>query len=322
MIGAAPTAVRIVSLRAESANDSLTIPAYKQAIVACQDLAVRNPEFNIKVISMSIGFQEQPSPEQLIELQDAASAAYNSGLDIVAAAGDEGSRTISYPAAVSPIIAVGAFGSNRLPCSFSNSGPQLALLAPGCDLQEANPISGAPSSEYAGTSQADAITAADLAALRAYDPDLDAAQAKQLLISTAQAAGGLDVTALFKAAGLENVIEAGERNEPAPTVAPVAVQPPLTSQTPLKPRLPRPRAHIRRDKRTLFVRLLNLPASCKAILRIFSRIGRRPNVALTHTATRHTIVRLRARANAVLEITYAPILPGQTRISPAETIML
>ncbi len=52
MVGAAPTAVRIVSIRAESTTDSLTVGAYKQAIVACQDLAARHPEFNLKVINL------------------------------------------------------------------------------------------------------------------------------------------------------------------------------------------------------------------------------------------------------------------------------
>ena len=264
MVGAAPTAVRIVSIRAESTTDSLTVGAYKQAIVACQDLAARHPEFNLKVINLSLGFQDQPSSEQLTELEDAATTAHNAGLDIVAATGDEGSQSISYPAAVSPIIAVGASGANHAPCAFSNTGPQLALLAPGCDLQEANPISGAPMTEYGGTSQAAAITAAaGLAALRAYEPGIEPSQAEQLLISTARAAGGsLDVTALFQAAGLENIIEAGERNEPAttpPPPTPALVAPHRELGTPSR-RLPRPRLSVRHRGKTLLVRFLNLPS--------------------------------------------------------------
>src|SRR6202035_4375124 len=125
-------------------TEALTIGAYEQAIVACQDLAQRHPEYNLKVISMSIGFQAAPPPRQLAELQDDATAAHNAGLDLVAAAGDEGSQAISYPAAVPPILAVGASGASRVQCSFSNGGSMVALLAPGCDLEEANPVSGAP----------------------------------------------------------------------------------------------------------------------------------------------------------------------------------
>lgn len=323
-VGAAPTAVRIVSIRAESATDALTVGAYKQAIVACQDLAARHPEFNLKVINLSLGFQDQPSSEQLMELEDAATTAHNAGLDLVAAAGDEGSQSISYPAAVSPIIAVGASGANRAPCSFSNTGPQLALLAPGCDLQEANPISGAPMNEYGGTSQAGAITAAaGLAALRAYEPDIGPSQAEQLLISTARAAGGsLDVTALFQAAGLESIIEAGERNEPTtPPPTPALVAPHVERSTPSR-RLPRPRLSVRRRGNTLLVRFLNLPADGQAILNIFSRQHGHPRVELTHMATRHRAVRLRTHANTVVDISYAPLQAGQAKNSPTKVIML
>jgi hypothetical protein len=323
-IGAAPNAVRIISIRAESTIDALTFGAYKQAIVACQDLAERHPEFNIKVINMSVGFQEQPSPEQLIELEDAATAAYRAGLDIVAAAGDEGSQTISYPAAVPPIIAVGASGVDRTPCSFSNSGPQLALLAPGCDLQEASPVSGAPIDEYAGTSQAGAITSSVLAALRVYAPGLDAAQARQLLISTAQSTdGSLDVTALFKAAGLQNVIEAGEHYEPVPPGAPAPASSGSTSTPRHSLRLPRPRANVQRHRDNVLIQLLNLPADGMAILNLFRRqAGRHHNTALARMATRHRIVRLRVRANAVLDISYAPIVSGQLKVSPIKAFML
>ncbi len=122
MIGAAPGAVRVVSVRAESTGDSLTFRAYKQAIVECQELAERRPELDVKVISMSIGFQTAPSEEQLAQLEDAASSARTSGLDLVAAAGDEGAPALSYPAAVPPILSVGAYGEGHIACPFSNGG--------------------------------------------------------------------------------------------------------------------------------------------------------------------------------------------------------
>jgi hypothetical protein len=324
VVGAAPTAVRIASIRAESVTDALTFGAYKQAIVACQDLAERNPELNVKVISMSIGFQDQPSPEQLAELEDAATTAHNAGLDIVAAAGDEGSQAISYPAAVPPILAIGASGASRTQCSFSNTGPQLALLAPGCDLQEANPVSGAPTGEYEGTSQATAITAAVLAAVRAYQPNLGPAEAEQLLINTARSAGGsLDVTALFQAAGLDNVIEAGERNEPKPpAIAPGPTQEPPSEPPQPNGRLPRPRVSVRRQGNTVLVRFLNLPADGKAILSVFGRQHDHRRIELARMATRHHTVRLRARTSASVSISYAAIRPNSARTSPTKVIEL
>lgn len=321
-IGTAPTAVRIVSIRAESASDSLAIGAYKQAIVTCQDLALRHPEYNLKVISMSIGFQGAPPPEQLAELEDAATGAHNAGLDLVAAAGDEGSQAISYPAAVPPILAIGASGQSRTQCSFSNGGDTAALLAPGCELEEANPISGAPITEYAGTSQATAITAAALAAVRAYEPQLGPQQAEHLLTSTAQSAGGsLDITALFQVAGLNSIIEAGRRNEPPQT-------PTLTSSSPtLAPsaqssRLPRPWVSVHRRGHTLIIRLLNLPREGEAVVSVLGPRYHSHRVQLGRVATRHRVIRLRVQGKGLLQISYAPLGASRVGRSPAEVMGL
>jgi hypothetical protein len=317
MIGAAPTAVRIVSIRAESTTDALTFSAYKQGIDRCQALAAT---YNIKVVSLSIGFQGQLTSEQLAQLSDAASRARNYGLDVVAAAGDEGNQTISFPAAQPPIVAVGAAGANRARCSISNTGPQLALLAPGCDLEEANPVSGAPLNEYAGTSQATAITAGVLAALRAYQPSLGPVQAEQLLTSTASAAGGsLDVTALFQTAGLSSVIEAGQHNEPAsPSTAP----PLPTGRITPGARLPRPRVSVRHQGNMLLLRFLNLPPDGKAILSVFDRQRAHRRVELARMTTRRRTVRLSARTGAILDITYTTIPTDRARTSPTKVIPL
>jgi len=321
MIGAAPTAVRIVSIRAESTTDALTIGAYKQAILSCEDTAQQHPADNLKVISMSIGFQNAPSAAQLTELEDAAATANKAGLNLVAAAGDESSPALSYPAAVPPILAIGASGANRAPCSFSNGGQAVALLAPGCDLEEANPLTGAPLSEYAGTSQATAITAAVLAALRAYQPQLGASQAEQLLTSTARAAGGsLNVTSLFQAAGLQNVIEAGERNLP-PTV--IGAQPPITSRRIAgRPRLPLPQVTLHRRGHVLLLRFLNLPSRAKATVSIFGPRNSHRRVQLARIATRRHTAQLRARTNALLSIRYTPLAASSASASPTRRIGL
>lgn len=314
-IGTAPTAVRIVSIRAESASDSLTVGAYKQAIVTCQDLALRHPEYNLKVISMSIGFQGAPPPEQLAELEDAATGAFKAGLDLVAAAGDEGSQAISYPAAVPPILAIGASGMSRTPCSFSNGGDTVALLAPGCDLEEADPISGALITEYAGTSQADAIDAAALAAVRAYEPQLGPKQAEQLLTSTTQTAGGsLDITALFQGAGLNSVIEAGRRNEP-PQTSTVTSSSPMSAPSVQFSRLPRPWVSVRRGRHTVILRLLNLPREGEAVVSVLGPRYHSHRVQLGRVATRHRVIHLRVQGNGLLQISYAPL--GASHVGPS-----
>jgi hypothetical protein len=302
MIGAAPGAVRVVSVRAESSRDSLTFRAYKQAIVECQRLAERRPELDVKVISMSIGFQTAPSSEQLAQLEDAASSARTSGLDLVAAAGDEGASALSYPAAVTPILSVGAYGDGHMPCPFSNGGVAAAILAPGCALTEASPATGAPLNEYAGTSQATAIVAAVLGALRAYEPELSPAAAEQLLTTTARANSGLDVAALFRAAGLSYLVEAGRLNEPPGPASPASAQPPVAKRP--GPRdLPLPRVRLVHRERQWVLRLLNLPDEATATVRVARLLHSRATTRL-RLLTRRPIIRFRARGPLTVTVIY------------------
>lgn len=314
MIGAAPNAVRIVSIRAESANDALTFSAYKQAIVECQALAERRPDLRLRVISMSIGFQTAPSAEQLAELRDAAEAARGAGLDVFAAAGDEGSSAVSYPAAVAPIVSVGAYDSARLPCAFSNGGTEVAVLAPGCDLTEANPATGSPIDEYAGTSQATAICAAVVAALRAYLPQLGPEEAESLLSATARSDGGaLDVASLFRAAGLAYLVQTGTQNEPASS----SVETPVVAVArPRVAELPAPRFTLRRRGAQWRIRLLNLPREARAVVRVDGRgrRGRRRVRLVTSTTT------LQLRISSPLKITVVYLQGGGAATSTSRTV--
>lgn len=271
MVGAAPGAVRIVSIRATNTEDGLSFQAYKQGILACE---LKAPTYDIKVISMSIGFPGVPSPEQQGELQDAvADARTRFGIDVLAAAGDEGATQVAYPAGAPGVLAVGASNAQRERCPFSNVGPQLALLAPGCDLDEANPLTGAAEYDQAGDSFSEAAVAAVLGALRAYRPDLSGEQAEELLKQTAAAAAGvLDVTALFQAAGLGSVVAYGEAHEPIAAPLPSSTPSSVTAPPAARPaRLARPRVRIRRHGKTIIVGLLNLPRGDHATLTLFGR---------------------------------------------------
>jgi hypothetical protein len=304
MAGAAPGAVRIVSIRATNTADALSFDAYKQAMLLCE---LRASTYDIKVISLSVGFQGTPTPEQLAELQDAVqNARTRYGIDVVAAAGNEGSSQISYPAAATGVLAVGAANAQREPCSLSNTGLQLALLAPGCDLEEASPLTGEVEYNEAGTSFAGVDDAAVLAALRAYRPDLSPDGAEQLMRSTAAAAGGvLDVTALFQAAGLQGVIAEGEAQEPKPATPATSVP------TPVKPapahrtrRMIHPRVRIRRHGKALVMDLQNLPHGDRAIVDLLGppRHGRRHRVL--QSSSNHRRVSLPAVHGGLLALIY------------------
>ena len=68
---------------------------------------------------------------------------------------------MEYPAAYPGVLSVGATDTQGGGfCSFSNRGEGLRLLAPGCDLDGAEPTTGAPNYNYwQGTSEASAIAA-------------------------------------------------------------------------------------------------------------------------------------------------------------------
>ena len=67
-------------------------------------------------------------------LKDAVAYAYNKGVTIVAAAGNDGTNTVLYPAAYDEyIIAVGATGYDKEKAPYSNYGDSIDVVAPGGD---------------------------------------------------------------------------------------------------------------------------------------------------------------------------------------------
>ncbi len=82
------------------------------------------------VINMSLG---GPYPSTLLE--NALANAHSNGVTIVAAAGNDGTGTVSYPAAYDEyVIAVGATRVDKTLAYYSNWGSRLDLVAPGGDV--------------------------------------------------------------------------------------------------------------------------------------------------------------------------------------------
>jgi subtilisin family serine protease len=81
---------------------------------------------NVDVISMSLGGSMSTPAER-----SAVASAYKAGVTVVAASGNDGSSRVSYPAALSTVIAVGAVDSSLKKADFSQYGPELAVVAPG-----------------------------------------------------------------------------------------------------------------------------------------------------------------------------------------------
>lgn len=105
-------------------------------IIAAIDWAIdtRDTSKPIHVISMSLG-----SSVSSDSLKTACDSAHNKGIVVVAAAGNNGlarrtPSSISYPARYDSVIAVGATDQNNVRASFSSTGPELDLMAPGVNI--------------------------------------------------------------------------------------------------------------------------------------------------------------------------------------------
>ena len=83
-----------------------------------------------QVINLSLGGRSDSQA-----LKDAVAYAYNKGVTIIAAAGNDGKNILLYPAAYDEyVIAVGATRYDELLSGYSNFGPSLDLVAPGGDM--------------------------------------------------------------------------------------------------------------------------------------------------------------------------------------------
>ena len=86
---------------------------------------------NMQVINMSFGGSLN-MPATVIEAMERA---YQSGIILVAGAGNSGTGTIFSPARYEPIIAVGAIDQQDARADFSCTGATLELMAPGTGVQ-------------------------------------------------------------------------------------------------------------------------------------------------------------------------------------------
>ena len=276
MIGTAPHAIQIVSVRiVEPGQTTFPFSAYATGIVAC--LSLRS-HYNIRVINLSLGTSESPSAEGYEALTNALERATNYGVAVVAAAGNDDGGAVEYPAAYPGVLSVGATDTQGGGfCSFSNRGEGLRLLAPGCDLDGANPVTGEPDYDYwQGTSEASAIAAAALDALDSYQPGLSPEAAEKDLTEADN--GVLDIAQTFRNAGLGAIVTAGEASRagaqsnstPASSPQPVT---PLAAMTLTQP-FGRPRARLRRVKHRLVLALSGRPSEAQVQVRCLGHRGR------------------------------------------------
>ncbi|MBL7545824.1 MAG: S8 family serine peptidase [Bdellovibrionaceae bacterium] len=92
-------------------------------------------EQKVDVISMSLGGMWSSMAERI-----AVKRAFDAGITIVAASGNDGSSDVSFPAALPECIAVGAVDADMKRAEFSQYGPELAVVAPGVDVISSVPL--------------------------------------------------------------------------------------------------------------------------------------------------------------------------------------
>ncbi len=119
---------RILPLKVSNSAGEITSEAVGAAFLYATAL-------HVPVLNMSLGGPGDPGvPEFFQALVDGASAA---GVLCVAAAGNDGSETPSYPAGCTGVLAVGATDVNNVRADFSNWGGWVKVGAPGAMMWSA-----------------------------------------------------------------------------------------------------------------------------------------------------------------------------------------
>jgi len=197
IIGASPGA-ELYSIKVLDKNGQGT---YSQ-IISALDWALEN---NIKVVNMSFGGTQSSQA-----LEQAMQAASDAGILLIAAAGN--SEEIQYPAKYPSVMAIGAVDRNNQKASFSATGSDLELAAPGVGVSCTLP--GNQYGTMTGTSAAAPHVAAAAALVWSQNPGSSNSEIRDLLKKSARPLG--DPTAY--GSGLVDVAKALNDQPPDETV--------------------------------------------------------------------------------------------------------
>jgi len=220
--GVAPGA-HVVSVKVASADGAVDV----SQIIAGIDWVVahrNDPGLNIRVLNLSYG-TESVQPAQLDPLAYAVEQAWEAGIVVVVAAGNDGfaANQLTMPAADPDIIAVGGADprgtdtrTDDVVADFSNRGNAarhpdvlapgrsvVSLTSPGSYIDRTYPAAKLSLSEDveqrflrgSGTSQAAAVVSGSVALLLQQRPNLKPDEVKKLLMSTADPIAGGDAYA-------------------------------------------------------------------------------------------------------------------------------
>jgi hypothetical protein len=172
--GVAPAA-NLLSIRVTDSDGVSDLFTLAQGIQTAVDAGA-------KVINISLGaYNDSSVLSRMIDYAD------RHGSIIVAAAGNDQSSTMTWPAANPLVISVGAVDAVGQQVSFSNSGENLSATAPGLGLNAAWP--GGQIVSFDGTSGSAPLMSGAIAAMLSLNPKLTARQAASLVTTYSADAG-------------------------------------------------------------------------------------------------------------------------------------
>lgn len=174
VIGSGQAGVHIVKIFNDSGNWTYASNLI-QGIQSCQDAGA-------KVVNMSLGGGSSNQTEN-----NAMNNFYNNGMLLVAAAGNAGNTSLSYPASYNAVVSVAAVDSNRNLASFSQRNSQVEIAGPGVNVSSTWRNGGYNS--ISGTSMASPHVAGVAALVWSNHPSCSASQIRNALNATAQDRG-------------------------------------------------------------------------------------------------------------------------------------
>lgn len=226
IVGVAPE-TKILAVRVLDAQGQGSMSAIAEGVLA----AVKG---GADIINMSLGGSSDGRT-----LRQAIEQAQQAGVLVVAAAGNEGSSRLSFPAAYPGVLAVGATNAQDQRTSFSNYGDWVSIAAPGDRILSSR--LGGGTTNMSGTSMAAPHVAAAAALLKSAEPSLTSEQISRRLRESGDMVSGFSSNPALKRLNTARALHATSiappstspaPPSPAPTPSPAAPSP---SPTPTMP---------------------------------------------------------------------------------------